>query len=169
MRYGDMKTPDPADEFARFYEATKDPVFRAVLLARGGELEGSEDAVSSAYEKTLLRWEKVSAHPNPTAWVIRAALNHRISMWRRHGPRHVEPMTAMNPETPLDPGLLKLIRQLPKGQREVLALRILLDFSTEQTADALGVRQGTVKTQLHRALSSLRLQLATHEVKEVWQ
>lgn len=164
-----MKTPERAVEFSTFYESTKDSVFRAVLLARAGEIHSAEDAVAEAYEKALLRWEKVSAHPNPTAWVIRTALNHRISMWRRHRPGDVEPMTTMNPEAPLDPGLLKLIRQLPKGQREVLALRILLDFTTEQTADTLGVRQGTVKTQLHRALNSLRLQLATHEVKEVWQ
>ncbi len=164
-----MKIPGAADEFARFYEATKDPVFRAVLLARGGELEESEDAVAAAYEKALLKWEMVSTHPNPTAWVIRAALNHRISMWRRNYPRHLERTAVVHPETELDPGLLELIRQLPKGQREVLALRVLLDFSTEQTASALGLRQGTVKTQLHRALNSLRAQLSTHEVKEVWQ
>lgn len=164
-----METPGAADEFAGFYEATKDPVFRAVLLARGGDPEGSEDAVAFAYEKAFLAWEKVTAHPNPTGWVIRTALNHRISMWRRHRPREAEPMGVLNPAVPLDPGLVNLIRQLPKGQREVLALRILLDFSTEQTAAVLGIRQGTVKTQLHRALSSMRGQLSTHQVTEVWQ
>ena len=164
-----MEPHDATEEFARFYEATKDPVFRAVLLARGGELEGSEDAVATAYEKAFIHWKKVRVHANPTAWVIRTALNHRISMWRRHRPRDLEPVRVVGPETALDPGLLELIRRLPKGQREVLALRILLDFSTDQTAEALGVKRGTVKTQLHRALHSLRLQLATHEVQEVCQ
>lgn len=165
-----MKTPESTDEFARFYEATRDRVFRAVLLARGGELEGSEDAVAAAYEKAFLRWDKVSTHPEPVAWVIRTAINHRISMWRRHRRRDHGSTTPTWPEgSRLDPHLVELIRQLPRGQREVLALRVLLDFSTEQTADALGMKQGTVKTQLHRALKSLRLQLATHETKEVLQ
>lgn len=165
-----MKTPEGTDDFARFYEATKDRVFRAVLLARGGELEGSEDAVASAYEKAFLRWDKVVIHPNPVAWVIRTAINHRISMWRRHRPSVHGSPTSISPErSELDPHLLELIRQLPPRQREVLALRVLLDFSTEQTAATLGMKQGTVKTQLHRALKSLRLQLTTHEAKEALQ
>lgn len=165
-----MTKPESATGFTGFYEATKDSVFRAVLLARGGELEGAEDAVAEAYEKAFLRWEKVAAHPNPTAWVIRTAINHRISMWRRHGPKTPEVPQSTSLQTEgLDPALLQLIRELPKGQREVLALRVLLDFSTEQTAEVLGVKQGTVKKQLHRALQALRLHLVTHEAKEVWQ
>jgi RNA polymerase sigma-70 factor (ECF subfamily) len=62
---------------------------------------------------------------------------------------------------------MRLIRDLPKGQREVLALRVLLDFTTEQTAEALGVKQGTVKKQLHRALQELRGRLMTMEAEEV--
>lgn len=165
-----MTKPERSIEFASFYEATKDSVFRAVLLARGGELEGAEDAVAEAYEKAFLRWEKLADHPNLIAWVIRTAINHRISMWRRHGrkpPAGVQ-ANALGNEG-LDPALLQLIRQLPRGQREVLALRVLLDFSTEQTAEVLGVKQGTVKKQLHRALQALRLHLVTHEAKEVWQ
>lgn len=163
-----MKTPDRADEFAGFYEATKDSVFRAVLLARAGEVESAEDAVAEAYERAFLRWDKLADHPNPTAWVIRTAINHRISMWRRHGRKNRDaPQAAPLTREGLDPALLELIQELPKGQREVLALRLLLDFSTEQTAEALGVKQGTVKTQLHRALQALRLQLVTHEPEEV--
>jgi DNA-directed RNA polymerase specialized sigma24 family protein len=46
---------------------------------------------------------------------------------------------------------------------------VLLDFSTEQTAEALGIRGGTVKAQLHRALAALRAELVTREPEEVWQ
>jgi len=52
---------------------------------------------------------------------------------------------------------------LPERQRQVIGLRLLLDLSTEQTAEALGVAPGTVTAHLHRALSSLRRQL-TQEV-----
>jgi RNA polymerase sigma-70 factor (ECF subfamily) len=165
-----VKNLNRATEFATFYESTKDSVFRAVLLARAGEFDSAEDAVAEAYEKAFLQWDSLTTHPNPTAWVIRTAINHRISMWRRQRRKPMEVKDATHPQAErLDPALIRLIRELPKGQREVLALRVLLDFSTEQTAQALGVKQGTVKKQLHRALQSLRLHLVTHEAKEVWQ
>jgi len=163
-----MDKADRLEQFKTFYEVTKTPVFRAVLLARAGDRHAAEDAVAEAYERAFLRWDKLVEHPNPTAWVIRTAINHRISTWRRH--RHDQapgrPRVAPDPD-PLDPSLIRLIRELPKGQREVLALRVLLDFSTEQTAEALGLKQGTVKKQLHRALQALRLRLATPEPEEV--
>ena len=163
-----MEDADRLQQFQAFYEATKSPVFRAVLLARAGDRHSAEDAVAEAYERAFLRWNKLAEHPDPVAWVIRTAINHRISMWRRH--RHEEPQittpVAPGPD-PLDPSLMRLIRELPKGQREVLALRLLLDFSTEQTAEALGVKQGTVKTQLHRALQELRAHLIKPSTEEV--
>lgn len=168
MRYRDMEDPERFEHFQTFYEATKTPVFRATLLARAGDRHAAEDAVSEAYERAFLRWDKLVRHPNPTAWVIRTAINHRISMWRRH--RREEPPVATSvapgPDL-LDPSLMRLIQELPKGQREVLALRVLLDFSTQQTAEALGVKQGTVKKQLHRALQELRMRLIAPETEEV--
>lgn len=163
-----MEDSDRLEQFKAFYEATKRPVFRAVLLARAGDRHAAEDAVAEAYERAFLRWDKLAHHPNPTGWVIRTAINHRISMWRRH--RREEPQVAASVEPgpdPLDPSLMRLIRELPRGQREVLALRVLLDFSTEQTAEALGVKQGTVKKQLHRGLQQLRMRLKTREPEEV--
>lgn len=157
-------------EFTAFYEATKDAVFRAVLLARAGDSEGAEDAVAEAYERALLRWEKLRAHDNPTGWVIRTAINHRISMWRRHGREGAgAPPAASLASEAMDPELVRIVRGLPRGQREVLALRVLLDFSTDQTAEALGIRPGTVKAQLHRALAALRGELASREPEEAWQ
>ena len=163
-----MEDLERLEQFQVFYEATKSPVLRAVLLARAGDRHAAEDAVAEAYERAFLRWEKLAHHPNPTAWVIRTAINHRISMWRRY--RREEPQVATSvasgPDL-LDPSLMRLIQQLPKGQREVLALRVLLDFSTEQTAQALGVKQGTVKKQLHRALQELRKRVIAPDTEEV--
>jgi RNA polymerase sigma-70 factor (ECF subfamily) len=53
---------------------------------------------------------------------------------------------------------------LPDQQRRVLALRIILDFDTHSTADALGIAPGTVTTHLHRALSALRDELSKEKV-----
>ena len=166
-----MKPPGKTSEFTRFYEATKTPVFRAVLLARAGDRRDSEDAVAEAYARAYLRWDRLSTHPNPVGWVIRAAINQRVSMWRRHRGEVLGPVEggAAPPDEGVDPKLLQLIRRLPKGQREVLALRILFDYSTEQTADALGIKHGTVKKQLHRALQTLRGELECFDALEVWQ
>jgi DNA-directed RNA polymerase specialized sigma24 family protein len=163
-----MEESDRLEQFKAFYETTKTPVFRAVLLARAGDRHAAEDAVAEAYERAFLCWDKLAHHPNPTGWVIRTAINHRISVWRRHLREQPSVSATVPPgPDPLDPSLMRLIRQLPKGQREVLALRVLLDFSTQQTAEALGLKQGTVKKQLHRALKALRMRLITPDAEEV--
>ena len=52
--------------------------------------------------------------------------------------------------------LLAALEQLPEQARDVLACRYLLDLSEEETAAALGVRLGTVKSRSARALDKLR-------------
>ena len=56
--------------------------------------------------------------------------------------------------------LMRAARGLPPGQRAVLVLRYFDDLSVEETAAALGVTAGTVKSQTSRALASLRAALA---------
>lgn len=108
---------DLVEQFEGFYEDSKTPVFRAVLLARGGDRHVAEDAVADAYEKAYLRWHKLVHHPNPTAWVIRTAINHRISTWRRQRNEPIQGgrVRAAEDEQPLDPRLMGLIRELPPG------------------------------------------------------
>lgn len=52
-----------------------------------------------------------------------------------------------------------LIGVLPERQREVVILRILEGLSVQETAKLLGIREGTVKANLHKALNSLRVKL----------
>jgi RNA polymerase sigma factor (sigma-70 family) len=52
--------------------------------------------------------------------------------------------------------LLDALEQLPDGQRLVLECRYLLSLSEEETAAALGIRRGTVKSRAARALEQLR-------------
>jgi RNA polymerase sigma factor (sigma-70 family) len=161
-----MRNGEKVEDFESFYEATKTPVFRAVLLARCADRHAAEDAVADAFEKAYLRWHKLRRHPNPIAWVIRTAINGRISAWRRSRRVVQHPTASLAVDAALDPDLVQLIRELPRGQREVLALRVLLDFSTQETAAVLGIKQGTVKTQLHRALHQLRTRLSMPETEE---
>ncbi len=48
---------------------------------------------------------------------------------------------------------------LPDSYREVLLLRDVEEFSTEETAEALGITKDAVKTRLHRARQALRAML----------
>lgn len=50
-------------------------------------------------------------------------------------------------------------RRLPVDQRAVLVLRFYVDMSVPEIATTLGMPQGTVKSRLHRGLTSLRAAL----------
>jgi RNA polymerase sigma-70 factor (ECF subfamily) len=66
---------------------------------------------------------------------------------------------ANDPEVP-DPAVVHAIRQLSPRQRDVVILRFLLDMSEADTAEALGIPQGTVKSRLSRAVDTLREELS---------
>jgi RNA polymerase sigma-70 factor (ECF subfamily) len=57
--------------------------------------------------------------------------------------------------------LASLLSMLPAKQREVLVLRVVLGFSAEETAKAVGSSPGAVRVAQHRALSRLRKFLST--------
>ena len=52
--------------------------------------------------------------------------------------------------------LLAALRTLSDDDREVLGARFFLDLSEAETADALGIARGTVKSRTSRALARLR-------------
>ena len=51
--------------------------------------------------------------------------------------------------------MLAAIRRLPARQREALVLRYYLDLTEEQTADAMQVSRGTVKSATSRAIAAV--------------
>lgn len=52
--------------------------------------------------------------------------------------------------------LVAALNALPPPDREVIGYRFLLGLSESETADVLGVRQGTAKSRLSRAMARLR-------------
>ena len=56
--------------------------------------------------------------------------------------------------------LVLALERLPERDRLVLAYRYLLELSEAETAEVLGVRPGTVKSRLSRALVRLRAEVA---------
>jgi RNA polymerase sigma factor (sigma-70 family) len=51
------------------------------------------------------------------------------------------------------------LARLPARQRQVIALRLILDLDTSGTAKALGIRPNTVMVHMARALATLRSDL----------
>ena len=152
-------------DFAAFYAGARDDCLRTVL-ATVRDVDQAQDLVAEAFARAWASWRKLSRHPAPRAWVVRTALNLSVSSWRRH--RRELPLTghdapACGPASSrVDTELTAVLQRLPARQRQVVALRILLDMDTAQTAEVLGIAPGTVTAHLTRALTALRTELAAH-------
>jgi RNA polymerase sigma-70 factor (sigma-E family) len=159
-------------EFTEFYRSGRDACLRAVLAAVG-ERALAEDLVAEAFARAWASWPTVRRHPAPRAWVVRTALNTRVSWWRRRrretGLAVVPDDTAAGPaeDHELDPALLAVLRGLPRRQREVVVLRVFLDLDTRTTAAALGIAEGTVSAHLSRAVATVRGHLVPEDTLEV--
>jgi RNA polymerase sigma-70 factor (ECF subfamily) len=55
--------------------------------------------------------------------------------------------------------LWRAVQQLPSGAQDTVYLRYFLGLSEAETAEALGVAPGTVKSRMHRALQRLQMLL----------
>jgi len=156
-------------EFEKFYAAARDDCLRVVLISVG-DRQLAEDLVADAFTRAWMSWPKVREHPAPHAWVVRTALNTRVSWWRRRR-REValgshEAVAADSHDPGLDSSLIAALRRLPAKQRAVIVLRLLLDLDTATTAQTLGMPGGTVASYLHRGLAALRRDLPALDYRE---
>jgi RNA polymerase sigma-70 factor (sigma-E family) len=156
-------------EFTEFYAAARDECLRIVLVA-AGDPDLAEDLVAEAFTRAWRAWPTLRQHPAPRAWIVRTALNARISWWRRI--RRETPLDsqhlreATSPHPGLDSSLVAALRRLPARQRQVIALRLLLDLDIATTAQILGIPAGTVSSDLHRGLATLRSELPSANDQE---
>ncbi len=154
-------------DFAQFYRASRDECLRTVVVIVGDQ-DTAHEVVAEAFARACASWRTVSRHPAPAAWVVRTALNANISRWRRRrreipvpDPGMVAdlPASAMGADSPVDPQIMAALMRLPARQRQVVALRLLLDLDTIRTAEVLGIMPNTVMAHMARALAALRSDL----------
>lgn len=143
------------DGFSAFYRAAWPGVARALAVVLGDRdlaIEATDEAMARAYP----RWQKLSSYDNPGAWVYRVGLNWARS-YRRRLARRPPPGGRTDVDLPPvgDPAVRAALLALPLAQRSVVVCRLLLDWSVDDTATALGIRAATVRTRQHRALRSL--------------
>ncbi len=118
--------------------------------------------MQTTLERCLLKWAKVSMADDREAYVHRMLVNGFISSRRRHWhgerPTEVLPETATNDVTAqVDEAdrVRRALDQLSPEQRAVVVLRHYAMLSEKETARALGIAAGTVKSRLSRALTAL--------------
>ena len=148
--------------FAAFYTATYESVARALSITLG-DVGWGQEAADEAMTRAYDRWSDVSTYSNPAGWVYRVGLNWARS-WhkklRRKLPTTGEPVAL--PKTS-DHELDAALMSIDIKYRSVVVCRYLLDWSTEDTARALDIAPGTVKSRLSTGLSQLRTALAVPE------
>lgn len=139
------------------------------LIGVTGSVAEAEDVVQEAFVRGLDHPRRMLGADNPEAWLRTVAVNLARSRWRRAqrlvglAPRLVEEPRDSDTDGNVD--LLQALRELPAGQREVIALHHLADLTVEQVADTLGLPTGTVKARLSRGratLSTLLVKEAPH-------
>jgi len=147
------------DDFDSFYRATRPAIARALALALG-DLELAVEATDEALTRAYARWKTVRDLERPEAWVYRVASNWAMSVFRlrrRSLHRLYEPDGTDS--SVADPAIHAAVARLDVKHRSVVVCRHFLGWSVADTAAALGLSEGTVKSRLHRAGTQLRAHL----------
>lgn len=152
--------------FACLLEGETPSAYRAAFAI----LQSPEEAREVVQEAAIRAWQQLpglrSADAWP-AWFRRIAV--RLALDERRHARHVREIrlsdeVALGGDDPM-PGtdetvsLLAAFGRLPADDRALLALRFQLDLTVPDVAAALGIRVGTAKARLHRAVARLRAEL----------
>jgi RNA polymerase sigma-70 factor (ECF subfamily) len=153
----ERRVTDAAD-FAEFYAATFHPLC-VQLYAHTGDLAEAQDVVQEAFCRALPRWNTLSKYDDPAAWVRKVAWNLATSRWRRLK-RYMEIVRSKEPELVEAPrsdrvDLMAALALLPARQRQAVVLHYLADASITEIAQLTGAAEGTVKSWLHRARTTL--------------
>jgi RNA polymerase sigma-70 factor (sigma-E family) len=149
--------------FERFVAEHGDQLLRAAY-GLCGDWQHAEDLVQHALVALARRWPAVGT--NPRGYAYRCLVRANIDRWR---------VVHRRPEVLLDPQdlpafapasepaaaedhltVLAALQTLPRRQRAIVVLRYLQDLSELDTAAALGISVGAVKSGAARALARLR-------------
>jgi RNA polymerase sigma-70 factor (sigma-E family) len=150
-------------DFDEYVAARRVALVRTAVLL-GARPADAEDHVQTALVRCLRSWRRVQRADHPDAYVSRVLVNVVRDAAARRWSGEV-PTEALPEPAGSDPDLLtglavrRALATLSPDHREVLVLRFYLDLPERETALALGVAPGTVKSRTARALAAL----ATHD------
>jgi RNA polymerase sigma factor (sigma-70 family) len=157
--------------FAEVVAMELDAVY-GYLVYLTGDRSAAEDLVAETFEKAFRTWRRFDPRRgSPRTWLCRIAHNVAIDWFRAESRRRRrEDIYAREQEVVGELGdglpgpLEQALRELSPGEREVVALRVLLDLDGPSAARVLGISQTACSTRLSRALK--RLEERAGDVRE---
>jgi RNA polymerase sigma-70 factor (sigma-E family) len=127
-----------------------------------GDRPAAEDVVQDAFCGLYRAWDRLPDHGNVQGYLRVSVLNGCRSALRRarRAPRPVPAPHAVSAEADALSGeerraAVAAVRRLPPRQREALVLRYFADLTEQETAQAMKVSLGTVKSTTARAIAAV--------------
>ena len=160
---------DGPREFEAFVVSSAPRLTRSArLLAR--RTADAEDLVQETLVRLYPHWnglrDRAAAEAYAHRTLVRLSRRHSLRAYSRYEVLANQPDVEDErepPATELRAVVWQAMRCLPMRQREVIALRYLLDLSIEQVAKAMKCSNGTVKSQTSKALANLKETLAQQD------
>ena len=155
--------------FATTAEEHLDDVYAyLVYLTRDRSL--AEDLAADTFEKALKLWKRFDpTRASARTWLCQIARTTALDWFRAEERRRRREERAAVPDRldagfvdGLSPELEAALRELSAGEREVIALRVLLELDNDEAARVLGISPTAVSTRLSRALKKLEEKVSIH-------
>jgi RNA polymerase sigma-70 factor (sigma-E family) len=153
--------PDIDDAFAEYASMRWTTLVRAGVLL-GCSTADAEDLAQTALLRCYQAWDKVARARDPHAYVYAVLVNclrdSRRRPWRRELPTEAIPELVdvdRTPDIDVIDAVDRALAGLGDDARTAVVLRYYGHLTDEQTAEALGVPLGTVKSRIARALDRL--------------
>ena len=150
--------------FAEIAAEHLDAVYR-YLVYLTGDRSAAEDLAAETFEKAFRTWRRFDPRRGtPRTWLCRIARTVAIDWFRaeqrrkRREETYARDLVTESEDVFGDglPGALEqALRELSPGEREVVALRVLLELDGPSAARVLGISQTACSTRLSRALQRL--------------
>ena len=156
--------------YRRLVERYEELAYRGAYLVVRNAAD-AEDAAQEAFVKAYYALPRFRIGEPFRPWILRIVTNEARNRLRASGRRERLALRAFTHRGPGDAApspdaavladeqrraLLVALDALPERERLVVVHRYLLELSEAETAQALGIRPGTVKSRLSRGLARLR-------------
>ena len=151
--------------FRALYRRHTPFLYRLLLRLSGGDSQTAEEGVQETWVRAVERLGEFAWRSQLRTWLAGIAIHWSREDARRRRrdasvPLDDEALPAPGASAPIDRmDLERAVSELPDGYRAALLLHDVEGFTHEEIAAALGVDEGTSKSQLFRARRSLRLML----------
>jgi RNA polymerase sigma-70 factor, ECF subfamily len=130
----------------------------------------AEDLASETFEKALRLWRRFDPRrASARTWLCQIARTTALDWFRAEERRRRREERSAEPERVeeafaegLSPDLEAALAALTAGEREVIALRVLLELDGDETGRVLGISPTAVSTRLSRALKKLEEKVGGH-------